>query len=213
MAALTAGGSGPAHCAAVPAPAHCAGTREAIHGCTGAEPRHVRLCRGGRRVGGMRARQPPQRGPRCARPAPRGGRLGPLALDSHSGGVPLLHGQPPRGLVLLDRERSGIGGPRDSLSARPGAGWQFVHQRHDLHARPCRGLRPLAPTRQRGLVLGGCAPVLHPRRGSLAGWRFDAWPGRRVAGRTGASPVGHPRRISGSCPRGGHPADRGFQSG
>ena len=56
--------------------------------------------------------------------------------------------------------------PRDRLSARPRARRLFRHQRHDLHARPGRRLRRLAPARPRGLGLGRRAAVLQAPRGS-----------------------------------------------
>ena len=45
------------------------------------------------------------------------------------------------------------GGRRMSLAARQGIGRIIVDQRNDLHSRPTRGLRPLAPARQSRLVI------------------------------------------------------------
>ena len=45
-------------------------------------------------------------------------------------------------LVLRDRARSRRQRPPDLLAARQGVGWIVVDQRHGLHPRPARGLRP-----------------------------------------------------------------------
>src|SRR5262249_36539020 len=48
----------------------------------------------------------------------------------------------------------GAGGTQPPLPARQGRRRLLGHQRHDLHARPRRRLRPVAPARPHGLGLG-----------------------------------------------------------
>ena len=81
--------------------------------------------------------------------------------------------------------------PRDRLSPRPRDRRLVGDQRHDLHARPGRRLRRLAPARPRGLGLGRRAAVLQAPRGPSRRRRTrctapaangasnaSAWPGR-----------------------------------
>ena len=57
--------------------------------------------------------------------------------------------------------------PRAELSARQGDRRLVVDQRHDLHARPGRRLRPLAPARPQRLGLGRRAADLQAARASF----------------------------------------------
>ena len=97
---------------------------------------------------------------RATRPAARGGRQGRLDLDPHPGRLSLHHRQPAHRLVLPDRAEAGPRRARARLSARQGAGRLLADQRHDLHARPGRRLRPLAPARQSPAGAGTtCCPT------------------------------------------------------
>ena len=66
-------------------------------------------------------------------------------------------------------------------------------QRHDLHARPGRRLRSLAPARQCRLGLGRRAALFHQERGSRRAGRCDA---RRAAANGGSRSCGSAGRCS-----------------
>ncbi len=76
-----------------------------------------------------------------------------------------------RELVLRNRTRPGCRRAPDFLAAWQGFGRLVVDQRHGLHPRPTRGLRPLAATGQSRLVGVRRAAVFPARRAS------DAWRG------------------------------------
>ena len=90
-----------------------------------------------------------------------------LSLDPHPGRLPLLHGQPAHRLDDAHRGGARPQRPRARLPARQGARRLHRDQRHDLHARPGGGLRPLAPARQRRLGLGRRAALFPEVRGQL----------------------------------------------
>ena len=56
-------------------------------------------------------------------------------------------------LVFRDRAGARAGQPPHRLAARQGAGRVELDQRPDLHPRPAPGFRPVAPARQRRLVV------------------------------------------------------------
>ena len=87
-----------------------------------------------------------------------------LDLVPRPGRLPLRDGQSARRLVLQDRAGAGPQRPRARLSARQGDRRLVRDQRHDLHARPGRRLRPLAPARQSRLGLGRRAALLQAQR-------------------------------------------------
>ena len=166
-----------------------AGTRGRVLGGDAVSER-LRLHRRRRRLGRLRARQPPVRRSAPSRAAARSGRPRQLDLAPHSGRLSLRHRQSARRLAVQDRAGSGAQRPRDRLSARPRARRLFGHQRHDLHARPGRRLRRLAPARPRRLGLGRRAAVLQAPRGLSRRRRRAARRGRRMAGRTAAHVAG-----------------------
>lgn len=113
-----------------------AASRRQIHVRHRRRYRHgVRLHHRGRRLGRLRAGQSPVgRSIRaCAVAGSRRRRF--LALDPHPGRLPVLHRQPAHRLVLSHPGRSGSERAQPGLSARPRAGRQLPHQRHNLHAR------------------------------------------------------------------------------
>ena len=128
---------------------------------------HIRLRDRRRRLGRLPARQPPLGRPGDTRAAAGGGRPGRLDLVSHPGRLPLLQQQPALGLVLSHRARAWSRRAQHPLSARQGGGPLLGHLRHDLHARPGRRLRSLAPARPRRLGLGRRAAPLQGARGLL----------------------------------------------
>ena len=67
-------------------------------------------------------------------------------------------------LDVPDRARSRRQQPPDLLAARQGSGWLQLDQRHGLHPRSARGLRPLAATGQSRLVGGRRVAVFQTRR-------------------------------------------------
>ena len=74
-------------------------------------------------------------------------------------------------LVLQDGSRPGPERAQHRLAARQDPGRLQLDQRPALHPRPARGLRPLAPARQRRLVRRGRAALLQARRRPGAGRR------------------------------------------
>ena len=69
-------------------------------------------------------------------------------------------GNPRADWMFKTEPEAGPQRPQPQLSARQGDRRLLVHQRHDLHARPGRRLRPLAPARADRLGLGRRAAVL-----------------------------------------------------
>ena len=117
------------------------------HGSADNAGRRVRLHHRRRRLGRLRSGQPPLRRPEAARAPARGGRQGQLDLVSHPGRLSLRHRQSARGLDVQDRAGARAQWPQPQLPARQGDRRLLRHQRDDLHARPGRRLRPLAPAR------------------------------------------------------------------
>ena len=99
------------------------------------------------------------------------------------------------------------------LRARPCAGRLLLHQRHDLHARPARGLRPLGFAGQPRLVLGRGAALLHQDRRLRTRRERAARRRRRVARRGAARVLGNPRRLARGGGRVRHPEHRRVQPG
>ncbi len=100
---------------------------------------------------------------------------------------------------------------RNLLAARQGAWRVELHQRHGLYPRPGRRFRPLAPARQRRLVLRRCAALFQARRGPAA---RRATISTAPAARS-ASPMSRHHPICRGLHRGGDgarpPAQRRFQ--
>ena len=164
---------------------------------------------------GLPARQPPQRRSGEPRPAARGRRPRQLSLDPHPGRLSLLHRQPAHRLVFSDRARAWPRRPLDPLPPRKSAGRLLVDQRHDLHARPAAGFRPLAPDGLHRLGLGRRAALFRRPRGPLDGPRLrrrrPAWRGRRVAHRGAACPLGDSGRLPRRLRTGRYPEGRRLQ--
>ena len=121
----------------------------------------LRLHRGRRRLGRLRARRAPQRRPGDARAAARSRAARSLDLDPPADRLRQDDVEPALQLVLLDRPRSEHERPPDLLAARQDARRLELDQRPDLHPRPARGLRPLGRARQHRLGLRRRAAVLH----------------------------------------------------
>ena len=132
----------------------------------------LRLHRRRRRQRRLRARQPPDRVRPAPRAAARGGRRRTAHLWIH---MPLGYGKlftdRQVQLALQDRAGAGTRRPPDHPAARQGARRIELDQRPALHARPGRGLRPLAPARQCRLELRRCAAVFPQGRGSASAAR------------------------------------------
>ena len=107
----------------------------------------LRLRHRRRRLRRLRAGQPAVRGPGRQRPAARGRRPRQLSLDPHPDRLSVLHQQSAHRLDVPDARRADAQRTLAAVSARPRAGRQLVDQRHDLHARPARGLRRLGAPR------------------------------------------------------------------
>ena len=146
--------------------------------------RTVRLCRCRRRLGGLRSRQPAERGPSQPGRAHRGRAARQQLLDSsphrlrpHDVGS---QGQ----LEILYRTRAAYGRPADLLAARPRARRLELDQRADRHPRSAAGLRPLGRARQSRLVVARRAAVFHQARAQRRS-------GRRPAARLERPVAGH----------------------
>ena len=187
------------------------GRREALHAEGRRAGRPVRLHRRGCGHGRLRAGEPSQRGSPHPRAPAGGGQERRLPLGPHPGGLSLLHRQPAHRLDDEDGARAGAQRAQPRLPARQGAGRVFVGQRHDLHARPGGGLRPLAPARQPRLGLGRRPALLPEVRGSPRRPQPDARQRRRLEGHDSAPELGDPRgRAGGGCGV-RHPAPRRLQ--
>ena len=136
---------------------------------------HVRLRDRRRRLGRLRAGQPPQRGPGRLGPAPRGRRTG------HERARP-----PARGLLRALPDGPGLG-PLDDLRAvrerpphlppaRPGARRLLVDQRDDLHARQPARLRRVGSRAGPGT---SCCPTSSAPRTTSAGRASSTGPAAR----------------------------------
>ena len=113
-------------------------------------------------------------------------------------------------LGLRDRARPRPERPPGALAARQGPGRLLGDQRPGLHPRPAGGLRPLAPARQRRLVLRGRAALLQARRGPAARRRRVPRHGRAARGlrqRPARAVRGLHPRLRGAR----HPAQRRLQ--
>ena len=129
--------------------------------------RHVRLRDRGRRLGRLRAGQPPVRGPGHLRLPHRGGPAGQRGRPPHPGGV-LAAVQDAVRLGLRDRAGARARRPQRLPPARPRARRLVVAQRDDLHPRQPPRLRRVARPRQPRLGLGRRPPLLQARRGQRA---------------------------------------------
>ena len=103
------------------------------------------------------------RRPRNPCRAARSRRRGPQSLDPHPAWLRQDLRRCVGELVLPGRAGSWRQRPPHLLAARQGARRFLVDQRHGLHPRPARGLRPLAPTRQHRLVIDRRAALLQAR--------------------------------------------------
>ena len=106
--------------------------------------------------------------PAQPRAAARGRRPRQLDLVPHPGRLSVRHRQSAHRLAASRPSRSRAQRPRAELSARQGDRRLLRDQRHDLHARPGARLRPLAPARPAGLVVGRCAAVFPQDDGSFS---------------------------------------------
>ena len=89
----------------------------------------------------------------------------------------------------------GLNGRALELSARQGDRRLVLDQRHDLHARPGRRLRPLAPARPHRLGLGRRAADLQAARAPFPRRRRASRGRRRMADRASARALGSARRV------------------
>ena len=128
--------------------------------------------------------------PAIARPGAGGRRPRQLDLVPHSGRLSLRHRQSARRLDVQDRAGAGTERPQPQLSARQGDRRLLGHQRHDLHARPGGGLRPLAAARSCRLGLGRRAAGLQAAGGSFPRRHRASRRRRRMAGRAAARALG-----------------------
>ena len=121
----------------------------------GGKKRHggMGLCHRGRRLGGLRAGQPADRGSGRQGAAARGGSARQVDVDRHSRRLHQAAQPQVLQLELRDGGRGGHGRPAHSLPARPHARRLELDQRHALCARPAARLRHLGPARQSRLVL------------------------------------------------------------
>ena len=120
--------------------------REERHGGLG-------LCDRGRRLGGLRSREPADRGSERQGPAAGGGADRQVDVDRHPRRLHQAAEPQDLQLELRDGGRGGHGQPAHPLSARPHARRLELDQRHALRARPAARLRHLGPARQSRLVL------------------------------------------------------------
>ena len=132
-------------------------------------------------------------------------------MDSHSGGLSLLHRQPSYRLVLSHRSLRWTQWPFDSLCPRQSAGWLFFDQRDGVYARTGARLRRMGGAGQSRLVLERRVSGVQAQRGSLRRWQRNPWRGRRMAGGRAAPRLENPARVA-RCGRAvRYPQDRGFQ--
>ena len=129
--------------------------------------RRIRLHHRRRGLGRLRAGQPSVGRSQKPRAAARGRRPRQLDLVPHPGRLPVRDRQSALRLDVQDRSGAGPQRPRAELSARQGDRRLVVDQRHDLHARPGRRLRPLASARPQRLGLGRRAADLQAARASF----------------------------------------------
>ena len=181
------------------------------------DPRHVR---GGgsdvrlrdrrRRLGRLRAGQPPERGRRRARAAGRGRAARHGRLHPHPGGLqrPVPH---PARLGPHDGLGAGRRQPAHLSAARADARRLVVAERDDLHARQPARLRRVARRRLHRLGLGRPAALLQARRGQRA--RRERVPRRRrtAAGQRGAGAQRHVPGLPGGRRRAGPARQRRLQ--
>ena len=134
--------------------------------------------------------------PQMPRAAARGRRPRQLDLVPHPGRLSVRHRQSALGLDVQDRAGGGPQRPQPQLSARQGDRRLLGHQRHDLHARPGRRLRPLAPAR--ALAAGAATTCCRSSSGtSIIFWGRATHHARRrrIADRGAARALGHPRCV------------------
>ena len=158
--------------------------------------RRVRLHHRRRGLGRLRAGQPAVRRSVQARAAAGSGRRRQLDLVSHSGRLSVRHRQSAFGLDAEDGSPAGPQRAGPQLSARQGGRRLLRHQRHGLHARAGRRLRPLAPARAARLVVGRRAAVFQEARGPFPRRQRASRDRRRMAHRTSAHALGHHRRLA-----------------
>ncbi len=168
----------------------------------------LRLCR--RRC---RHRRVPDGQPAIGRAAAQrlpagGGRARQLDLVPHPRRLSLCHRQSTRRLDAHDAGRARPERPHPELSARQGDRRLLGDQRHDLHARPAPGLRPLARPWACRLGLGRCPRLLPPPPRPFPRCGRSPWCRRRMAGGGAAGTLEAARRLPGSRGAGGHSAYR-----
>ena len=148
-----------------------------MHGKIGHQGRggagRVRLRDRRRRIGGLRARQPPQRGPGRAGAAGRGRPAGHGGLHPHPGGVQRAVPHPAR-LGPPDGLGAGRQRPPHLPAARAHARRLLVDERDDLHPRQPARLRRVARRRLHRLGLGRPAAVLPRARRTTSAARASS---------------------------------------
>ena len=171
----------------------------------------IRLCDRGRGLGRLRAGQPAVRRPQDQGAAARGRRARQLDLVPHPGRLSVRHRQPALRLDVQDRGRARPQRPQPQLPARQGDRRLLLDQRHDLHARPGRRLRPLAPARPHRLGLERRAAGLQAARESLPRRKRAPCGRRRMADRAAARELGAAGSLLPGGRAGRHQAHPGFQ--
>jgi choline dehydrogenase-like flavoprotein len=99
----------------------------------------------------------------------------------------------------------GLGGTRDQLPARQGAGRLLLDQRHDLHARPGARLRPVAPARQSRLGWDDVLPFFRSTRTTCTAPTICTAPAASGAS-TAAPALADPRHLPRRAVESGMPA-------
>ena len=158
-----------------------------------------RLRHRGRRLGRLRPRAPPQRGPRHAGAAAGGGGQGPPPQREDPGRLRQAVPDEAR-LGAGDRARGPLRRPLALRPPRQGPRRVLLDERDALRPRAAAGLRPLGGPGRRRLGLGRRAPVLPARRGQRA-WRLRApRRGRPAARRRRALPAAADARLPAGRP-------------
>ena len=151
-----------------------------------------------RRLGRLRARQPPVGGPLGAGAAAGGRRQGPLAEHQDPGRVPEAVPHQAR-LGLRDRARAARGRPLAVHPARQDARRVELDERDAVRARAPAGLRRLGGAGRAGLGLPRRAAVLHQVRGQRP--RRLGVPRRRRAAAGHRAALAAPARTGACSPR------------
>ena len=133
----------------------------------------LRLHHRRRRQRRLRAGQPADRVRPASRAAAGGGRQEHASVAAHPARLRQAVHQHALQLVLPDRAAARVPRPQRDRAARQDARRLELDQRADLHPRPGRGLRPLAPARQHRLEPRRRAALLPQGRGQRARRRRD----------------------------------------